>query len=778
MLLHYRTWLCIFALLAGAAVNAADEVDTTPSANRAGSSQKVNNDAEALQEIIVTAQKREQSVNSIGMSITAVSGEQLTQLGVSNVADLTKLVPGFTYALTQAGTPVYSIRGVGFYETSLAATPAVAVYVDEVPLPYPAMTAGASLDLGRVEVLKGPQGTLYGQNSTGGAINYVAAKPTDTYQAGFDASYSRFNTTDLQGFISGPINEQLSARLALRTTQGGDWQESYTHLASLGATNETEGRVLIDWHPTDKLKFELNLNGWINDSDTQAGQLIALRLAVPGNEQPAEVNYPLAPQNARAADWDANTRWRENNTFYQSALRTTYALSPDLKVTSITAYESLSKDEPLDADGTAIAISDYQLNGRINSVSQELRLSEDTDKVHAMIGANFQHDTIFERSEVTVTDSSDALKVGSNVLDSATNFTDQKVSTYAAFSNVEYNVLPNLSLQAGVRYAEANRDFSGCTYTTDAGGAAVFTAVESELKGGASVAPIAPYQCVTFNAQYTPALVTGKLNQDNVSWRAGLNWNPAGDTLLYANVSKGYKSGSYPTVSASSYAQYAPVSQESLLAYEVGFKAPLLEKRLQFNGAIFYYQYVDKQLRSKELDPVFGPLDNLINVPKSHVKGAELDVKWTPLEGLILDVGATHIETDIVQFVGYNEAGVLANYARSPFPFSPKWQVTSDLQYTWHLNDKLSAFIGGNVEYHSATTAEIGSDPLFAIRAHTVLDLRGGVQSQDGKWRLELWDKNATNEYYWNNIYERVDSIVRYAAMPETFGATLSYRFK
>lgn len=640
MLSHYRSWLCCLALLTGAAANAADEIGTIPSANQAGSSPKVNNDADALQEIVVTAQKREQSVNSVGMSITAVTGDQLTQLGVSNVADLTKLVPGFTYALTQAGTPVYSIRGVGFYETSLAATPAVAVYVDEVPLPYPAMTAGASLDLSRVEVLKGPQGTLYGQNSTGGAINYVAAKPTDTYEAGFDASYGRFNTTDLQGFVSGPINDQLSARLALRTTQGGDWQESYTRLASLGATNETEGRVLLDWHPTDKLKFEFNLNGWINDSDTQAGQLIALRLAVPGNEQPAEVNYPLAPQNARAADWDANTRWQENNTFYQTALRTTYALSPDLTITSITAYESLSKDEPLDADGTAIAISDYQLNGRINSVSQELRLSEDTDNIHGMIGVNFEHDTIFERSEVNVADSSDALAVGSDVLDSATNFTDQKVSTYAAFSNVEYNVLPNLSLQAGVRYTEANRDFSGCTYTTDAGGAAVFTAVESELKGGASVAPIAPYQCVTFNAQYNPALVTGKLDQDNVSWRTGLNWKPAGDTLLYANVSKGYKSGSYPTVSASSYAQYAPVSQESLLAYEVGVKAPLLEKRLQFNGAIFYYQYVDKQLRSKELDPVFGPLDDLVNVPKSHVKGAELDVKWTPLEGLIIDVGA------------------------------------------------------------------------------------------------------------------------------------------
>jgi len=745
--------------------------------DRAGNSQQAGNGAVAVQEVIVTAQKREQSVNSVGMSITAIGGAQLTRLGVANVSDLTKLVPGFTFAQTQSGTPVYTIRGVGFYETSLAATPAVSVYDDEVPLPFAAMTEGAGLDLSRVEVLKGPQGTLYGQNSTGGAINYVAAKPTNTFQAGFDASYGRFNTGDLQGFISGPINDQLSARVALRTTQAGDWQESYTRNASLGAKNETEGRFLLDWRPTDRLKVEFNLNGWVNDSDTQAGQLIAIRPAVPAGETPTEAAYPLSPQNARAADWDPNTKLRENNTFVQGALRAAYALSSDLTLTSITAYEDLSKDEPVDADGTALAISDYDITGRINSVSQELRLSKDTGNLHALIGASYEHDAIFERSFVNVTDSTDALAVGGNVLDGATNFSDQNVNTYAAFSNAEYNILPNLTAQAGVRYTEADRTFSGCTYA-DAGGSAVLTAVESELKGGASVPPILANQCFTFNAQFTPALVTGKLDQDNVSWRTGLNWKPFGDTLLYANISKGYKSGSFPTASASTAAQYAPVKQESLLAYEAGFKAPLLDRTLQLSASVFYYQYSNKQLRSKELDPVFGPLDDLVNVPQSDVKGAELDARWTPIGGLNIDVGATYLDTNIIKFVGFNEAGALANYAGSPFPYTPKWQVTADAQYDWSLNDKLSAFVGGNLEYHSATTSEIGSDPIFGIRAYAVLDLRAGVQTKDGVWRAELWGKNVTNQYYWNNVYYRVDAIVRYAAMPDTYGATLSYRFK
>jgi iron complex outermembrane receptor protein len=732
----------------------------------------------AVQEVIVTAQKREQSVNSVGMSITAATGAQMTQLGIVNTSDLTKIVPGLTFAQTPSGPPVYTLRGVGFYETSLAATPAVSVYVDEVPLPYPAMTEAAGLDLARVEVLKGPQGTLYGQNSTGGAINYISAKPTKTFQAGFDATYGRFDTADVQGFVSGPLTDQLSGRLALRTLQGSDWQKSYTTGATLGARNETEGRLLLDWRPTDRLKFELNLNGWVNDSDTQAAQLLAIHPAAPANEQPAEAHYPLAPPNARAADWDANQIWREHNTFYQAALRATYELPDNLTLTSITAYESYRENEPQDADGTSLEISDLYGTGAIDSESQELRLSEDTEKLHALIGASFEHDKIFETSAVHDADSSDALDFGGYILDRTANFSDQGVYTYAAFANVEYNVLSTLSLEGGIRYNVSDRSFSGCTYSTNAESAAAWTTLESELKGGVAAPPILPFQCQTFNAQFDPVLATGNLNQDNVSWRLGLNWKPVEDTLLYANVSKGYKSGSFPTASAANVVQYAPVTQESLLAYETGFKIGAFRRMVQVNGSLFYYQYDNKQLRSKVLDFVFGPLDALVNVPKSNVKGAELSIDVTPVKGLLFNAAATYLDSDITKFIGYNEAGILANYAGSPFPFSPKYQVTSGLQYTWDLNDRLSAFAGGNLEFHSKTTAGLGSDPLFVIDAYALLDLRAGVQSQDGAWRVELWGKNVTNQYYWNNIAQRVDSIVRYAAMPATYGATLTYRFK
>ena len=158
-----------------------------------------------LAEIIVTAEKRSERIEDVPMSITAATGAQLAKLGITETAQLTKLVPGFAYQQGTFGSPVYSIRGIGFYDHSLSAGPTVTVYLDQVPLPYSTETRGALLDLERVEVLKGPQGTLFGMNSTGGAINYIAAKPSPELAAGADFSYGRFNDVNASAFLTGEI---------------------------------------------------------------------------------------------------------------------------------------------------------------------------------------------------------------------------------------------------------------------------------------------------------------------------------------------------------------------------------------------------------------------------------------------------------------------------------------------------------------------------------------------------------------------------------------------
>ncbi len=156
-----------------------------------------------IEEVVVTAQKREQSSQDVGIAVSAFSGDTLNQLGVQDTTDISSMVPGFTFADSGYSIPTYTIRGIGFADISQAGSSTVGVYIDEIILPYPAMTKGANLDLERVEVLKGPQGTLYGRNTTGGAVNYISNKPAEDFEAGFSASYGKYNRSELEAYVSG-----------------------------------------------------------------------------------------------------------------------------------------------------------------------------------------------------------------------------------------------------------------------------------------------------------------------------------------------------------------------------------------------------------------------------------------------------------------------------------------------------------------------------------------------------------------------------------------------
>ncbi len=176
-----------------------------------------------LEEVVVTAQKRAQSANDVPIAISAFTGDRLKDLGVLTPADLARITPGLTYnPSTQSNAPIYAIRGVGFTDESVQASSTVGVYLDEIAFPYPVMTRGTMFDLERVEVLKGPQGTLYGLNTTGGAINHFANRPTDNLEAGITATYGRFEQYDIEGFISGPLSDNLRARLALKQVGAGE----------------------------------------------------------------------------------------------------------------------------------------------------------------------------------------------------------------------------------------------------------------------------------------------------------------------------------------------------------------------------------------------------------------------------------------------------------------------------------------------------------------------------------------------------------------------------
>ncbi|VWX47299.1 TonB-dependent receptor [Novosphingobium sp. 9U] len=727
-------------------------------------------------EIVVTANKREQSINDVGLTITALGASALQERQIQSVDDIAKAVPGLTYTNSANNTPVYTLRGVGFYDTSLGSYPANSVYLDQVPLPFPILTNLTAFDLERIEVLKGPQGTLFGQNSTGGAINYIAAKPTSDFAAGADLTYGRFNDVIGNAFISGPLAPGLNARLAVRGERADEWQRSYTRDAKNGKTRQLAGRLLLDWEASSTLKFELNLNAWHDGSDPQAVQYYRFNQQAVSNTAPV-LNYPRSPLKPRAADWSPENGMYGKRDLQQAALRGDWEFADGLTLTSITAYTHFKERGEMDQDGTALSDIDLDpYKGKIRSFSQELRVSNGSGAgVRWVVGANYSHDAVDYDERLLYADSSAFYNFG---IISSQNYSVQRMKNYAGFGNVEWDITPTVTLKGGLRYTQSNRTAEICNHDGgDGGTAALFTVFSRLLSGDPNRPALGINDCFQLDENFfNGEPYFGKLKENNVSWRGGIDYKPNSDLLFYVNIAKGYKAGGFGNLNASSTLQYPPATQESIVNYEGGFKATLADRAVQVNGAVFYMDYKDKQLRSKLIDATFGVLDALINIPKSHLYGGELEVTARPTDGLSLTASAVYVKSKIDRYTGVNAGGVTADFAGSSVPFTPEWQVGANARYETEIGNGLKAFISPQLTYRSKTYAIVGETPDYKIGAFTLLDGQLGVTSDAGL-RAFIWGKNITKKYYWTNVVAGQDTIVRYAARPATYGITVGYDF-
>jgi iron complex outermembrane recepter protein len=942
----------VLGMLAGPAMAADSGASAASTANAAASS-----GAAAVETIVVTAQKREENINNVGMSIQAATGDRLVKLGINSTEDLAKIIPGFVVTPNYYGTVVYTIRGVGFQDTSLAGSPTVSVYQDQMPLPFSILTAGSTLDLQRVEVLKGPQGTLFGENATAGAINYIANKPTDTFEAGGDLSLGNFQTTDFQGFVSGPIANGLDMRLALQTNNSGAWQQGYGPQSGqeTGGQNFLNGRLSLQWKPTDNFRALLTLNGWEDKGYNQVGQLYGLAGGRNHQMPTFLLNYPNAPHNDQAAGWigcvntspfdpiagqqlgdqyltpinpdgspagnitglvnpgsnlappgytGANAEsesngtaghtaavlqgaqptscipMRRNNDFFSVNLRMDYELGNGMTATSLTQYLHFHRFAGV--DGAGVPEQDYQSLqvGKIESIYQEGRLAGDWwGKGHWVVGGNYQYDNTYDHFLQTYNGSTASptqipfsglcfAGLGACtpadlamplVLDDTlgpTAPTDYQVrNTWALFASGDYPILPTLDLSAGIRYTDEDnkgrtcgldggdgswalvaqqisnllevlnpagflqQTYGGATAAAPIGG--FISPVDAYLNGAGKGINAGPGGCGTTGSaplfQSVLGFPSSDLHEHNVAWQAGLNWHVQPETLLYVNISQGYKGGSFPTVAMSSAAQAVPVRQEGLLSYEVGAKASLFDRQVQLNGAFFYYDYKDKQILGAETDPIFGPLAELVNVPNSHVIGFELSGAIAPdaIRGLTITPAVSYQNSHIDNCTGTRVAtGAIGcnpnghfitpdafsqnvDVTGQSFPSAPEWQASVDGEYDWKIRDDINAFVGFNVQYSGEThtgfqnpnppvtpavysVALTCGGPVFCyeptnVPSYTLLDLRAGIYKD--AWRLQVWGRNVTNEWYWTAADRVNDTILRYTGLPTTYGVTLSYRF-
>lgn len=754
--------------------------------------------AVTLEEIIVTAEKRSQRLADVPMSSTAVARDTLSSHGLETVGDLEKIVPGLIYTQSPYGAPVYTIRGIGFFDEAVGASPAVTVYVDQVPIPFSRATEGATLDVERVEVLKGPQGTFFGQNSTGGAINYIAAKPTRAFTTGAVLSYGRFDEVDAQSFISGPITDKLTARVAFRTERRDGWQQSTSRDADLGQRGFQTGRLLVDWEPADSLRFELNANGWKDTSDTQANQFERYDASAL-NGYPGSVAYPNlaadlkaeppAPRNDRAADWDPGRSFQRDDNYYQVSVRGDWDITNRVRLTSISSYSKLRVDSPQDVDGTRFQLLNIAVDAFANTTSQEIRLAGTTGtehKLHWMIGGNYQHDRVSDVQHVENQGSNSG--VGPfRFLKFDNDASRQHIETKAIFGSVDFELIDTLVLQASTRYTEQDRNLHGCLVDRDGGLAAAFGFLSTVINNNPHVplpgdpSYIPPGGCATLDPVTNLPVkdVYRVLDENNVSWRGGLSWKPTADTLMYWNVTRGYKGGSFGTIPAVRPAQFDPIKQESVTAYEAGAKAALLNRALDLSGAVFRLDYNDKQLLGYISDSFFGSLPGLVSVPRSRVLGAELNLVVRPIRAWTTSIGGTYVESKVLS--NFDTLGPLAtsgsfNIRGEPFPNTPKWHLVGDTEYRLPITGAWSAYAGSNVIYRSRANSTFAEPTEFQIKAYALVDARIGLERKDGSLGVEFWGRNITDVYYWRHVDHVLDTITRSAGMPATYGFTVSLK--
>lgn len=782
-----------------------------------------------IEEVVVTAQRRAEAINDIPISITAFSGDTLAALGVTDTRDLGNVTPGFTAADSGYNTPVYTLRGIGFNDTTYTATSTVGVYVDETPLPYSIMTKGANLDVERVEILKGPQGILYGRNTTGGAINYIARKPTDTFEYGLTGTYSSFETTEIEGYASGPLTDDLKGRIAvkdLRSQEG--WQRSLTRPDDrLGKKDKQSFRGILEWTPDADLFFRLSADGWSDRSDAQAPQAIFinpqnpivpntpaavgqvldvlqnLTTPVPGvgalvqtlNNRlgnnvilaPQVANHPTVDQNTddmRVADWAPQHRWMLDDNYWNVALRNEWTLDDSTTLTSIASYAQVASDgSSLPQSGLSVYNSEQIITAGINTTSLESRLAGQWgDGNNWLLGVNAAFDDGNE-SHYIFTDTQSALFpdpiTGQALLASRITVAGStRARTLGIFANGDWRFADTLKLTLGMRYSDEARKFHGCSRegpdSQGIGLELLFNALAA-TKGNLSF-PVKDGECLTLDENGNNDEFHGKLDEDNLSGRAVLDWTPINHYLFYASYARGFKSGGFPVTNSSDQIQYTPVTQERLDAFEIGSKTALIPRVLQVNTAAFYYDYTDKQLLTRFADPIFGPLPILRNAPKSTVQGVELDLQLTPIQGLFISGAASYIDTRIDEFVSTTISGEENHdFSGRPFNFAPRFQYSVLADYSFQIGARLNLGIGADYSYMSKTNSTLEGDPRYAHRAYGLTNVRLRLTTTDGHWSAMLFARNVFDEFSQISVFQLGDAIVRYAGEPRTVGLTISY---
>ena len=757
------------ALLAGVACMGIDmtgvaraQVTPTvsaPNTGAAGSTAAAPTQAGGTEEITVTSERRKQNVQNVGSSISVISSRTLTSRNVNDVFDLQYLTPSLQVTPQfGSGQPSFAIRGLGFDDYASNNAPTVGIYIDEVSLPVPFATNESTFDVQRVEVLRGPQGTLYGRNTTGGAINYILNKPTQELVAGIDTQYGSFDGSKVDGFVSGPISDRVQFRLSGETQHGGAFEHNRDGDGSvLGDVNRNALRLLLDAEITDTLKLELNLHGSHDRSDANGLHLYAPLTAVNDLDPSASI----AP-----ADTDRfATGWGTSGVFAREI-----GIQPDQKPftrvdtagTSLRADQTLSfatltdlisedyaqRTEYDNFDASPQSIADVYYNSRADVFSNELRLTSRDGGRFSWVGGFFYSNQFL--SDIYRSGFDDIYGLEGNVHYS------QTVNTISGFGQANYRLTHALTLVGGLRIEHESRRLNNFT--------SQFLADDVLTNPNDSVGP----QSTSFT------LPSGKIE---------LEYSPIHNDLIYASASRGVKSGGFTTYNSPDPAVSTRAFQpEKLWAYEIGNKLEVPRAHLRFNVSAFYYDYHDQQVQSEVVNPTIGPIGVILNAPRSHLYGGELETSWTPLPNLTLTqsggwaTGQFDVFNSVVgaNIVNGSYVAILADRKGDSLP-APKITLNGAISYRWDLG-RFALVTEGDYSLRTTDRSLFGS--LYDVAGYTLFNASAALSPKNGRWTLAAFGQNILDKQYdvTRNFFVQGDDIAL-AGLPATWGVRLSVNY-
>jgi iron complex outermembrane recepter protein len=700
--------------------------------------------ASGLAEIVVTAQKRSENLQDVPIAITAVSGEQLENLRINSARDLPSVVPGLMYNQAGGTTQTY-LRGIGTSITQVNADPSVATYIDGVYISLATVTSVKLSDIESVEVLKGPQGTLYGRNATGGAVSINTRTPTRDLRGEVSAGIGNFDRREFGASISGGLTDSLFVGIY------GNYEERAPHSKLENPPGVAEPDVRdtdYQWTLRGKLVFDpgtrLRMVASGDYSKYASFQDLAWKqLQADGEGYGNATIGPRAIRNLGRYSVSLNAPVDNNWQTKGISLRTELDLG-SVKLVELSAYRDSRSFTNADGDATeaAVAATVVSLKQRSKQTTHELQLQSNAPGPFQWIVGAFYY---LDKGRL------DPFNI------QAPPF-DQKIragavtKSISGFTQLTYNVTDELAVTLGGRYTNEKKRYTGGTLVQ----------VPSPLPPRV----FAPRE-TTFN-EFTP--------------KATINYD-TGDTMIYASFTEGFKSGVF-NLNGTTDLAIGPVNPERLNAYEIGTKSELFGRRVRFNTALFYYDYQDLQVQTIDA----AGISSLQNAAKARSYGLDLDGAWEVTPTFELRGNVEFLDAEYVSFPAFQgkiprgtarggnidrPGGVnLAGFTTSRAP-----KVSGNLGFSWRNEFASGAELNwtGNV-FHTGKFA-FNPDATVRHEAYTTASLSAEFTPADRRWSVSAWVKNLTNEYYF--VYKQINNQGSYGipAAPRTFGVSASVRF-